>query len=306
MHPVALSCPRVAAGHLIFMLGEREVVIEGDTELLLGVLGRCDGHTSLEEVVVGVPPDRRESVRIVLAELDRLGIVTDRGRTFRRLHADANLSPGLFACAGASREPWMPAESRAGSPVTAPATGLTELLRRRRSDLGAAGRPLDLPAASAVIAAAYGRQGAGRRTVPSAGALYPLVLHLAARRDLPGLAAGLHYFDPHSEALCPVAPGEDVDVRELFVVRAPIEPELDRSPALVVVSADVARSAATYSARGYRYALIEAGAALQNGLLAAAEAGVAARPLGLFDDARLAAYLRLGEDVYPVVGIALG
>ena len=62
-----------------------------------------------------------------------------------------------------------------------------------------------------------------------------------------------------------------------------------------------------YGLRGYRFALLEAGHAAQNLLLAATALRVPALPLGGFFDARVEALLGIdGVDESVLYGIALG
>ena len=61
--------------------------------------------------------------------------------------------------------------------------------RRSSSPDGAARLP-GFQELSAILAAAYGRTDAGRRTVPSGGALEPLVLHVVSQGEPSPLPAG--------------------------------------------------------------------------------------------------------------------
>jgi SagB-type dehydrogenase family enzyme len=75
---------------------------------------------------------------------------------------------------------------------------------------------------------------------------------------------------------------------------------------LLFVSADLERPSRKYSNRGYRYALMEAGAAMQNAYLAAAELGLPIRAIGGFHDDRAHEYLDLPEQVRPLLALLLG
>lgn len=63
---------------------------------------------------------------------------------------------------------------------------------------------------------------------------------------------------------------------------------------------------AQYGARGERYAHIEAGHAAQNLLLAAGALGLAATPVGAFDDGEVAAALGLDRREQPFYLIPVG
>ncbi len=99
---------------------------------------------------------------------------------------------------------------------------------------------------------------------------------------------------------------------------APFEPErlrgalvdreiAERAAALLVVTAMIWRSRFKYGERGYRFALLEAGHAAQNMLLAATGLALAALPLGGFYDRRLDELVGAdGLDEATLYAIALG
>jgi SagB-type dehydrogenase family enzyme len=168
-------------------------------------------------------------------------------------------------------------------------SALTALLRARRSCRAFAPRAMPLDAVAALAAAAQGvievaAVGDGhtmvRRAAPSAGGLYPLELHAALRR-VDGLADGIYAYDPLGHALEELRRGE-------------LEPELAAAlyawPFVIganVLFALVARFEQTqkkYGPRGYRYILLEAGHAVENVCLRAAELGLATLCIGGFVD----------------------
>jgi SagB-type dehydrogenase family enzyme len=158
---------------------------------------------------------------------------------------------------------------------------LRDVLGRRRSIAGRAGRPLPKRMLAALLAAAY-CSAEGRRGVPSAGALYPLELYVAALA-VEGVDPALYHYHPFRhrlELLGPVEAGT--------VAAALVEPALvEHATALIAVTAVFWRSRFKYGLRGYRFALLEAGHVAQNTVLAAAALAVPALPLGGFYDRRL-------------------
>lgn len=165
--------------------------------------------------------------------------------------------------------------------------------------------PVTSASLSTILRAAYGTTGAVdgivRRTVPSAGALYPLELYVLIR-DVPDQAAGCFHYDPYDHALEELACGPVASLEDALA-----DPELARAPAFVVVAAMFWRSRVKYGLRGYRFALLEAGHAMQNALLAAAALGIAALPIGGYFDRRLERLLALdGVDEAVVYCASLG
>jgi SagB-type dehydrogenase family enzyme len=212
---------------------------------------------------------------------------------------------------------WPPAvaapERRApvGLPEPRPlGVALGDLLARRASCRRFSGGALPLDALAALLAAAYGTgpevnvEGISfpARPVPSAGATYPLQLHVLARAvdDLP---SGSYRYLPEDSALAPTGPGvQFTELAQIFLA----QPYLEPAAAVVVLAGAIDRTTARYGDRGYRYVLYEAGHAMQNLILAGTALDVGSLNLGGFLDDALTAVLRLQPDAAPLYGVALG
>ncbi len=161
-----------------------------------------------------------------------------------------------------------------------------DLRGRRRSARAEITRPIRLAALATVLAASYGATehpgGGSRRPVPSGGALYPLELYAIAL-GVTGLDRGVYHYDPFRHRLALLGRVSRLDLREAFVEPA----VLDAASAVLVVTAMFWRSRCKYGARGYRFALLEAGHLGQNALLAATSLDLPALPVGGFYDRRL-------------------
>ncbi len=158
---------------------------------------------------------------------------------------------------------------------------LSDALARRRSTAAADPAALSLERLAALLAAAY-RSAGGRRPVPSGGALYPLELYVVALAVERSDSATYHY-DPFRHRLEHIGPASRADVGAALV-----DPALaENAAALLVVTAMFWRSRFKYGLRGYRFALLEAGHAVQNAVLAATALHVPALPLGGFYDRRV-------------------
>ena len=158
---------------------------------------------------------------------------------------------------------------------------LETTLARRRSTAPAEPAVLSLEQLSTVLAVSY-RSSAGRRPVPSGGALYPLELYAVALA-VDRLEQASYHYDPFRhrlECLSPCSRGA--------VAGALVDPTLaENASALFVVTAMFWRSRFKYGLRGYRFALLEAGHLVQNAVLAATALRVSALPVGGFYDCRL-------------------
>lgn len=176
------------------------------------------------------------------------------------------------------------------------------LMARRRSVRAFAPRPAALSDLSLALFAAQGRTHArGFRAVPSAGALYPLELYLAAG-EVQGLAPGIYRYLPADHALTPTATG---DMRT-ELASACFQEWTANAPCMLALTAVYARVTGKYGERGVRYAHIEAGAAAQNANLALVSRGLGATVVGAFDDERLARILGAGSGERPLVLMPAG
>ena len=136
----------------------------------------------------------------------------------------------------------------------------------------------------------------GGRTAPSAGGLYPLEVYLVD-------ATGVGRYRPSDHVLEHRAGS---GLREALAAAALEQAHVREAPAVVVITAVVARSAAKYGDRGERYAVLEAGHAAQNVLLQAVALGLGAVPVGAFDDAAVQRVLGLPADHAPLELIPVG
>ena len=191
----------------------------------------------------------------------------------------------------------LPAPDRAGG------LPLEQALARRRSVRGYGARPLALAAVSQVLWAVQGTSGSGgRRTAPSAGALYPLELDLVAMR-VDGLAAGLYRYLPATHALT----GSTTEITASELQRAAMgQQAVAAAAAVVVITAVESRTAGRYGARAGRYVAFEAGAAAQNLALQAAALGLGTVVIGGFDEAAVARVLQLPPGEQPIVLMPIG
>ena len=183
------------------------------------------------------------------------------------------------------------------------AQSLAQALMRRRSARSYTSQPVALAAVSQLLWAAQGITAAGgRRTAPSAGALYPLELHVVAVR-VEGLVSGVYRYLPDSHSLRP-AIGETV---VLALSRAAFSQQAVADAAAVFVIAAVEeRTAHKYGVRAGRYVAFEAGAASQSLALQAAAQGLGTVVIGAFDDLAVARVLGLAPGERPLVLMPVG
>ena len=169
-------------------------------------------------------------------------------------------------------------------------------------------KPIPVDAVGHVLFAGQGTVGE-RRTAPSAGALYPLKL-LVAARAVDGLEQGLYAYHPDEHGLELVRPG-DVS---LVLRNAALEeqPWIGEASAVIAIVADMAAALRAFheqppeGERGERYAYIEAGAIAQNMHLEATVLKLGAVLVAGFDDRLVSAALDLENALDPVILFCVG
>jgi SagB-type dehydrogenase family enzyme len=179
---------------------------------------------------------------------------------------------------------------------------LAEALARRRSQRRFATQALPLPALAQLLWAAQGQSAPGRRTAPSAGALYPIEVHVVAGR-VDGLAPGAYRYRSEVHAL---QRGSEAATPAALQGAALGQAAVGVAPTVLVLAAVEARSAARYATRAVRYVAVEAGAAAQNLALQAVALGLGSVVVGAFDDAAVARVLQLPEGEQPLLLLPVG
>lgn len=239
----------------------------------------------------------------VYHEASKLGPAT----AARELEGAARLaaSPELLATAtrAVRRHPLAPRLPLGERAPLQASLGATLARRRSQRELGG---QLDGRELAAILGAASGITGflgaaQPLRAAPSAGALYPLELFVAARR-VDGLAAAIYHHDPLQDVL-----ELWLEEPEALATATPYADLVADAAAVVVLTACFWRSRFKYGLRAYRFTLLEAGHVAQNVLLAAAALELPAVPLGGFFDRRLDDVLGLdGVDESSLYLVCLG
>jgi SagB-type dehydrogenase family enzyme len=175
------------------------------------------------------------------------------------------------------------------------------LQRRSLREFGT--RSVTLADVSQLLWAAQGITHEGvRRTAPSAGALYPLSVYVAAG-DVQDLDPGLYQYIPHQQALNSVVAGD----RRPELAAAAVDQEWIAGAAVVlVIAAEYRITTRKYGERGIRYVHIEAGHAAQNVCLQAETLGLCTTVVGAFDEHRTRDILELPGNEDPLLLIPVG
>jgi SagB-type dehydrogenase family enzyme len=199
----------------------------------------------------------------------------------------------------------------AGLPVKVKLPGLEvsgksrieELIAKRRSVRRYKDRKLSESVISRLLWAAQGISSEdGLRTSPSAGALYPLEIHVVVGGG-GELEPGVYRYIPEDNILIREIAG---DMREKLSKAALSQPMIRIAPVSFVISAVYARITAKYGNRGLRYIYMEAVHAAQNISLLGVELGIGICTVGAFEDEEVKNVLKLPANEEPLYILPLG
>jgi len=137
------------------------------------------------------------------------------------------------------------------------------------------------------------------RNYPSGGALFPIETYLIGN-VLRGRSPAVYHYHPKSHALEHLWDLPSFSTRDITTTHsAPV------GSALLIFAAVWERSSAKYGEFTYVHGLLEAGHMAQNIHLVATALGTKSRPIGGFDDAKVARLLDIGEHEQAVYAIIL-
>jgi SagB-type dehydrogenase family enzyme len=188
---------------------------------------------------------------------------------------------------------------------------LGALFAARRSTRTFTGDPVDRRLVDEVAVAGFAAtnhrpDGRRSRRSPSAGALFPVELYLAALR-IGDLDDGIYHLAAHPRRARPAWERLRPSIEQSRLDRALLGQLPDGAAGAFLLTATISKAAAKYGERGYRFCLLEAGHIAQSLTLVLLACGVASICLGGFADHLLDAELLLdGIDEASLYAIAFG
>lgn len=177
---------------------------------------------------------------------------------------------------------------------------LEETIFKRKSIRSFLDKEIEIEKISQLLWVAQGKN-ISKRTVPSAGAIYPLVIYVFLKKR------GLYHYQ-FRKALLKMEIEEDptenflkqlaqYSLSQNFIYEAPLN---------IIICVDFPKIISGYGERGKRYALIEVGHCAQNVHLEAVSLGLGSVPIGAFRDKKILNLLRLPENLDPIYIIPIG
>ncbi|GMU23806.1 MAG: dehydrogenase [Phycisphaerae bacterium] len=188
------------------------------------------------------------------------------------------------------------AELRLPPPSTTGGMPLTEALAKRRSCRSFEDRPLSADQVAQLCWAAQGMTDpqSGKRTAPSAHALYPATL-LVAKAD------GVFVYEPKTHRL---VRQKGTSVEKFHAAAG--QPSSASAPVSFIIALDIENMKPRSGEKAEQYSLLEAGHIAQNLLLQATALGLAGVPAGGINETRLATALALRPNLRPVYLVPIG
>lgn len=176
----------------------------------------------------------------------------------------------------------------------------------RRTVRGFRGIPLELGQLSQLLWVSNGivDPATERRTIPSAGALYPLEVYVVVGKGgVKGLEEGVFYYIPFEHALLRIREG---DLRSKVAEASLWQMWMAQAPVMFVLCAEYSRTTSKYRERGIRYVLMEIGHAAQNLFLQSFALGLGAGIVGAFYDEEVKGILGLSKGHDPLLLMPVG
>lgn len=182
-------------------------------------------------------------------------------------------------------------EIKLPKPIEKGSLSVEEALQRRRSVRDYKRGALSLSEVSQLLWAGGGRN-LYRRTIPSAGATYPLELYFVSG-EIEGLEMGLYHYIVSGHSLEKL---KDEDLRRRLCRAALEQRMIERAPVTLIIAADYHRTTGHYGQRGVRYVHMEVGHMGQNISLQAVALNLGTVMIGAFRDQEIKEILGIEEE----------
>jgi SagB-type dehydrogenase family enzyme len=143
-----------------------------------------------------------------------------------------------------------------------------------------------------------------RRSVPSAGATYPLEIYAIIGMDgVETIDGGVYHYESEEHALLL---NLTEDVRSKLAAAALNQDFISVAPVSLVICAIYDRTLMRYSTRGERYVYMEAGHSGQNIFLQTTALGLRTVAVGAFNDDQVRKIVQLDSSVRPLYIMPIG
>ncbi|MFX1426328.1 MAG: SagB/ThcOx family dehydrogenase [Promethearchaeota archaeon] len=173
---------------------------------------------------------------------------------------------------------------------------LEECIYKRESVRNYSNKKIRIELISQLLWATQGKKGQ-KRTVPSAGATYPLEIYAIIKEE------GFFHYNLVKHSLELIT---DNDISNDLVKESWNQRFIKEAFLNIIICADYSRTTQRYGERGVRYVHIEVGHCAQNIHLEAVALGLASVPIGAFQDNGVKRVMNLPKNIDPLYIIPIG
>ncbi len=229
-------------------------------------------------------------VSTVLEQLKEAGFLispVEETRRVLRACTTPKISPGYDEVELYSSPRWRPSSPYRLVAETIPSSEPDRASSIPLDITGRSGAAISLTEITELLCSAYGTSTSGRKPVPSAGALWPLTVHVWIPLEFHG-DCWLHWFDDENAGLHRFDIARPAAELGTWYLQPDYVSEiLYRWGVLIIISVNVSRVATKYRERAVLFSGIEAGSVLQEIYRLAPSFDVNVRPLGGFYASRI-------------------
>jgi len=173
---------------------------------------------------------------------------------------------------------------------------LEECIYKRDSVRSYKDKKIEIDKISQILWAAQGKKG-HKRTVPSAGATYPLEIYITLKDK------GFFHYNFEKHILESI---KDEDLSKKLAQASWDQHFIAEAYLNIIICAIFERTTQRYGQRGIRYVFMEVGHCAQNIHLEAIALGLESVPIGAFEDERVKQVLDLQKKVEPLYIVPIG
>jgi SagB-type dehydrogenase family enzyme len=179
-----------------------------------------------------------------------------------------------------------------------------EVILKRRSTRAFSSKSITISQLSQLLWASQGISRGYYRTIPSAGATYPLeVFSVVGGGGVESLDPAVYRYLPKEHSIINHLPG---DLRKELCSACLGQDFIRRAPLSLVVCAEYSRTTAGYGDRGVRYVHMEVGHLGQNLSLQGEALGLCSVMVGAFRDEAVSRSLNLPPELKPLYVVPVG
>ncbi|MFX1366304.1 MAG: SagB/ThcOx family dehydrogenase [Promethearchaeota archaeon] len=173
---------------------------------------------------------------------------------------------------------------------------LEECIYERESVRNYKSKEIEIEKVSQILWASQGKKG-HKRTVPSAGATFPLEIYINLKDK------GFYHYNFEKHILELII---DNDLSKKLSEASWNQDFISKAYLNIIICAIFERTTQRYGERGVRYVFIEVGHCAQNIHLEAVSQGLSSVPIGAFDDNKVKDVLNLKKKIEPLYIIPIG